>query len=92
MGVAIAPVVLVHGGAGSIPQSMNEDKFTGMLKKKKCVLHFFQEIYSRMHVLNRALQIEISFFKCTNMNNMFYIVNKINKCVDMGNLCKKIKM
>ena len=52
MGVAIAPVVLVHGGAGSIPQSMNEDKFTGMLKKKNCVLHFFQEIDSRMHVLN----------------------------------------
>ena len=30
VGVAIAPVVLVHGGAGSIPLSMNEDKFTGM--------------------------------------------------------------
>ena len=41
MGVAIAPVVLVHGGAGSIPQSMNEDKFTGMLKKKKLCFTFF---------------------------------------------------
>jgi hypothetical protein len=29
MAGAVAPVVLVHGGAGSIPESMNEDKFKG---------------------------------------------------------------
>ena len=43
VGVAIAPVVLVHGGAGSIPQSMNEDKFAGMLKKKIVFYIFFKK-------------------------------------------------
>jgi hypothetical protein len=35
MAAAVAPVVLVHGGAGSIPESMNEDKFKGISREKE---------------------------------------------------------
>jgi hypothetical protein len=38
MSAAVAPVVLVHGGAGSIPESMNEDKFKGISRKNGFIL------------------------------------------------------
>jgi hypothetical protein len=37
MSAAVAPVVLVHGGAGSIPESMNQDKFKGISREKGLV-------------------------------------------------------
>jgi hypothetical protein len=37
MAGAVAPVVLVHGGAGSIPESMNQDKFKGISREKGLV-------------------------------------------------------